>query len=125
MARARLCRQRGLVAAQSAGRPSLVLHADGRRRRHAPDRVRRFQRRVRCRLSASAWRGQQGRQRARPLQGLVGVLTMKMKRPHPPLSKLMLGLAVLVLLTVSGSAKAWWDGNWSYRKQITVDAGPK
>ncbi len=50
---------------------------------------------------------------------------MKMKRPHLPLSKLVLGLTVLVLLTISGSAKAWWDGNWSYRKQITVDAGPK
>jgi biopolymer transport protein ExbB len=50
---------------------------------------------------------------------------MKQKRLHLPISKLILGLAVLALLTVSGSAKAWWDGNWSYRKQITVDAGPK
>jgi len=50
---------------------------------------------------------------------------MKQKRLHRPISKLILGFAVLALLTVSGSAKAWWDGNWSYRKQITVDAGPK
>jgi biopolymer transport protein ExbB len=39
--------------------------------------------------------------------------------------KLLLCLGVLALLTVSNSAKAWWDGNWSYRKKITVDAGPK
>jgi biopolymer transport protein ExbB len=38
---------------------------------------------------------------------------------------LVLCLGVLALLTVSNSAKAWWDGNWSYRKKITVDAGPK
>jgi biopolymer transport protein ExbB len=50
---------------------------------------------------------------------------MKQKRLRLPVSKLILGLSVLALLTVSGSAKAWWDGNWSYRKQITVDAGPK
>ena len=39
--------------------------------------------------------------------------------------KLLLCLGVLALLTVSNSAKAWWDGNWSYRKKITVDAGAK
>jgi len=38
---------------------------------------------------------------------------------------LLLCLGVLALLTVSNSAKAWWDGSWSYRKKITVDAGPK
>jgi biopolymer transport protein ExbB len=40
-------------------------------------------------------------------------------------SKLLLCLGVLALLTVSNSAKAWWDPNWSYRKKITVDAGAK
>ena len=39
--------------------------------------------------------------------------------------KLLLCLGVLALLTVSNSAKAWWDGNWSYRKKITIDAGAK
>ena len=39
--------------------------------------------------------------------------------------KLLLCLGVLALLTVSNSAKAWWDGNWSFRKKITVDAGSK
>ena len=39
--------------------------------------------------------------------------------------KLLLCLGVLALLTVSNSAQAWWDGNWSYRKKITLDAGDK
>jgi biopolymer transport protein ExbB len=39
--------------------------------------------------------------------------------------KLMLCLGVLTLLSVSNSAQAWWDGDWSFRKKITVDAGPK
>jgi biopolymer transport protein ExbB len=39
--------------------------------------------------------------------------------------KLLLCLGVLALLTISNSAQAWWDGNWSYRKKITLDAGPK
>jgi biopolymer transport protein ExbB len=50
---------------------------------------------------------------------------MKLKLPHLRLSKILLCLGVLALLTASNSAKAWWDGNWSYRKKITVDAGPK
>ena len=50
---------------------------------------------------------------------------MKQKRLRLPVSKLILGLSVLALLTVSGSAKAWWDGNWSYRKQITIDTSAK
>ena len=39
--------------------------------------------------------------------------------------KLLLCLGVLALLSVSNSAQAWWDGDWSFRKKITVDAGPK
>jgi biopolymer transport protein ExbB len=39
--------------------------------------------------------------------------------------KLLLCLGVLALLCVSNSAQAWWDGSWSYRKKITIDAGPK
>ncbi len=50
---------------------------------------------------------------------------MNKKHRHLPISKLILCFGVLALLSISGSAKAWWDGNWSYRKQITVDAGPK
>jgi len=41
------------------------------------------------------------------------------------ISKTIFCLGVLALLTVSNSAKAWWDGNWSFRKTITIDAGPK
>jgi biopolymer transport protein ExbB len=36
-----------------------------------------------------------------------------------------LGVAALSLMMVCGSAKAWWDDNWSARKQITIDPGPK
>jgi biopolymer transport protein ExbB len=39
--------------------------------------------------------------------------------------KLLLCFGVLALLSVSNSAQAWWDGDWSFRKKITVDAGPK
>jgi biopolymer transport protein ExbB len=39
--------------------------------------------------------------------------------------KLLLCLGVLALLSVSNSAQAWWDGDWSFRKKITVDAGAK
>jgi biopolymer transport protein ExbB len=39
--------------------------------------------------------------------------------------KLLLCLGILALLSVSNSAQAWWDGDWSFRKKITVDAGPK
>ena len=41
------------------------------------------------------------------------------------LSRTLLCLGILAVLTMSNSAKAWWDGDWSYRKKITVDAGPK
>jgi biopolymer transport protein ExbB len=35
-------------------------------------------------------------------------------------------LAVLAILSISNVAKAdWWNGDWSYRKKITIDAGPK
>jgi biopolymer transport protein ExbB len=39
--------------------------------------------------------------------------------------KLLLCLGILAVLSVSSSAQAWWDGDWSYRKKITVDAGAK
>jgi biopolymer transport protein ExbB len=39
--------------------------------------------------------------------------------------KLLLCLGVLALLSISNSAQAWWDGDWSFRKKITVDAGSK
>src|SRR5215469_937126 len=36
---------------------------------------------------------------------------------------LMLGLGVLGI-TAGGQAFAWWNGDWSYRKEITFDLSP-
>jgi biopolymer transport protein ExbB len=36
----------------------------------------------------------------------------------------VVGLALLALSLLPHEAKAWWNGDWSYRKKITVDAGP-
>jgi biopolymer transport protein ExbB len=37
----------------------------------------------------------------------------------------LLCLATLTLLSISNTAQAWWNDDWSARKQITVDPGPK
>ena len=37
----------------------------------------------------------------------------------------LLCLVVLTLVAIPHDAKAWWNGDWSYRKKITVDGGAK
>jgi biopolymer transport protein ExbB len=34
-------------------------------------------------------------------------------------------LALMAFFSISHGAKAWWDGDWSYRKKIVLDAGAK
>ncbi len=41
------------------------------------------------------------------------------------MSKPGLGLLLLGLLLFPHAAKAWWNDDWTYRKQITIDAGAK
>src|SRR5580704_3073409 len=33
-------------------------------------------------------------------------------------------LLLLALVLAPSGANAWWNGDWSYRKKITLDAGP-
>jgi len=40
-------------------------------------------------------------------------------------TRTLLAVTLLASLSVTNSAKAWWDGDWSYRKKITVDTSPK
>ena len=40
-------------------------------------------------------------------------------------TKTIMAVTLLVSLSAANSAKAWWDDSWSFRKQITVDAGAK
>ena len=39
--------------------------------------------------------------------------------------RLLSCLLLLGMLLVPHGAKAWWDDNWSFRKKITIDTGPK
>jgi biopolymer transport protein ExbB len=41
------------------------------------------------------------------------------------IARAALGFVFLAAMTASHSAKAWWDGDWSSRKKITIDAGTK
>ncbi len=43
-----------------------------------------------------------------------------MHRPAPTLPRLML-LGALAILSFTGTARAWWDGDWSIRKKIVID----
>jgi biopolymer transport protein ExbB len=42
---------------------------------------------------------------------------------HRHASKTLLFLIMLVALVVPSAANAWWNGDWAYRKKITIDPG--
>ena len=49
--------------------------------------------------------------------------------PHRHRSRLfrlgILATVALLLVLLPSAARAWWNDDWSYRKKITLDAGPK
>ena len=46
------------------------------------------------------------------------------RRHRRPLCRLALALLVLAAVFWPGAARAWWNGDWSYRVKITLDTGP-
>ena len=47
------------------------------------------------------------------------------RRPASPPALLLILLAMLVGAAMPGEARAWWNKDWPYRKQITIDASAK
>ena len=51
-----------------------------------------------------------------------------MRRPRNSFAQRIASVAAVVVLTVCtfpSAALAWWQTDWSYRKQITIDTSPK